>query len=59
METISYESFSILMLLYTVFVVALLIAIIVLGIKLVLKLMKLMDSQTNLNNERLKKLRNE
>ncbi|WP_160130013.1 hypothetical protein [Kordia antarctica] len=47
----STEAFSI--------AIAFIITVIVLGIKLVLKLFKLMDSQTMLNKERLKKLKNE
>ncbi|QHI35764.1 hypothetical protein IMCC3317_11120 [Kordia antarctica] len=55
----SIEAFSIIIVIYQIFAIAFIITAIVLGIKLVLKLLKLMDSQTNLNNERLEKLRNE
>ena len=53
------ETFSILLILYKVFAIAFIITVIVFGIKLVLKLFKLMDSQTMLNKERIKKLQNE
>ena len=52
----SFEAFSIFLMLYQILIVALLIAFIVFGIKLILKLFKLMDSQTQLNTEKLKKL---
>lgn len=54
-----FGAFGIFIMLYQILIVALLITFIVFGIKLVLKLFKLMDSQTQLNKEKLRKLQNE
>ncbi|WP_298423764.1 hypothetical protein [uncultured Kordia sp.] len=58
MET-TIDSFSFVLVLWQFVSIAILITVIVFGIKLVLKLFKLMDSQTQLNREKLKKLQSE
>lgn len=55
----SFGTFGIFLMLYQIFFVAFLIAFIVFGIKFILKLFKLMDSQTQLNKEKLRKLQKE
>ncbi|WP_430412714.1 hypothetical protein [Kordia sp.] len=55
----SFSTFGIFITIYQIVIIALLITVIVLGIKLVLKLFKLMDSQTELNREKIEKLQNE
>ncbi len=55
----SFGTFGIFLMLYQILIVALLITFIVFGIKFILKLFKLMDSQTQLNKEKLRKLQKE
>lgn len=50
------DSFSTLLFIYQTVTIILLILIIVFGIMFILKLFKLMDSQTALNKEKLQKL---
>lgn len=57
MET-TFDSFSALLFFSQLFSIALYITAIVLGITLVLRLLKLIDSQTILNKERIRALRN-
>lgn len=58
MET-TLDSFSFLLAIYQFVMIAVLIIVLVLGIKFILKLFKLMDSQTELNKEKIKQLREE
>jgi hypothetical protein len=58
MET-TLDSFSTLLFISQSVTIILLILVIVLGIKLILKLFKLMDSQTALNRKKIEKLQNE
>ncbi|WP_430410787.1 hypothetical protein [Kordia sp.] len=55
----SFSTFGIFITIYQIVIIALLIIVIVLGIKLVLKLFKLMNSQTALNKAKLQKLQDD
>ena len=50
------DSISYALVIYQFVTIAILIVVLVLGIKFILKLFKLMDSQTELNKAKLKKL---